>query len=71
MAKGTRQAKKRGPGRPATGQGLGVQVRFPPGELAALDNWIARDGGLLSRPQAIRRLVGLALQVTVGRKDRP
>jgi hypothetical protein len=44
-------------GRPATGKGLGVLVRFPDKELVALDEWIVRDGGLLSRPQAIRRLV--------------
>jgi hypothetical protein len=49
-------------GRPATGKGLGVLVRFPDKELAALDKWVARDGGLLSRPQAIRRLVILALE---------
>ena len=69
MVKRIRQDKKRGPGRPATGQGLGVLVRFPPGELAALDDWIARDGGLLSRPQATRRLVGLGLKETAARKD--
>lgn len=49
-------------GRPATGKGLGVQVRFPPAELADLDAWIKQDGGLLTRPQAIRRLVAAALQ---------
>ena len=32
-------------------------MRFPDKELVALDEWIVRDGGLLSRPQAIRRLV--------------
>jgi len=49
-------------GRPATGQGLGVLVRFPPGELADMDGWIKLDGGLLTRPQAIRRLVAMALK---------
>lgn len=71
MIKKIRQVKKRTGGRPATGQGLGVQVRFPPGELAALDDWIIRDGDLLTRPQAIRRLVGLALKGAAGRKDNP
>jgi hypothetical protein len=61
MVKLIRPIKKR-VGRPATGQGIGVQVRFPPDELEALDDWISRDGGLLSRPQAIRRLVGSALK---------
>jgi hypothetical protein len=61
MVKLIRRAKKRA-GRPATGLGLGVQVRFPPHELELLDDWIRRDGGLLSRPQAIRRLVAAALK---------
>lgn len=62
MVKRVRQAKKRGPGRPATGQGLQVQVRLPPDELADLDDWIERDGSLLTRPQAIRRLVASAIR---------
>lgn len=70
MTRKIRPDKKR-IGRPATGQGLGVLVRFPPSELAVLDDWIARDGGLLSRPQAVRRLVGLALKGLAGRKDNP
>jgi hypothetical protein len=61
MVKLIRRVKKR-VGRPATGQGHGVLVRFPLDELEALDDWISRDGGLLSRPQAIRRLVGAALK---------
>jgi hypothetical protein len=60
MVKVIRKRKK--VGRPATGQGLGVQVRFPPGELAVLDDWIKRDGALLTRPQAIRRLVAMAVK---------
>jgi hypothetical protein len=56
------KAKNKRTGRPPTGQGLGVQVRFPPHELAALDEWIARDGSLLTRPQAIRRLVAVSLK---------
>jgi len=41
---------------------MGVLVRFPPHELEALDDWIKRDGALLSRPQAVRRLVMAALK---------
>jgi hypothetical protein len=59
MVKKKRQSKRMG--RPPTGKGLGVLVRFPPSELVVLDEWITRDGGLLSRPQAIRRLVTLGL----------
>jgi hypothetical protein len=59
MVKKKRQTKRMG--RPPTGKGLGVLVRFPSSELAALDQWITRDGGLLTRPQAIRRLVTFGL----------
>jgi len=57
----TAQKRPRPPGRPRTGKGIGVQVRFPQAELDDLDGWIRRDGGLLTRPQAIRRLVRIAL----------
>jgi hypothetical protein len=54
-------------GRPATGRGVPVQVRMPLDELKALDEWIKADGGLLSRPQAIRRLVKLGLTAKPGK----
>jgi hypothetical protein len=51
--------KKRG--RPPVGA-TPVNVRMPPGELAALDNWIKTQPRGLSRAQALRRLAlaGLA-----------
>jgi hypothetical protein len=48
--------KKRGRGRPFVGA-TPIQVRMPPSELEALDGWIERQMGPLTRPEAIRRLV--------------
>lgn len=45
-----------GPGRPAIGPK--IEVRFPPGLLARLDE---HRGDLVSRPSAIRNLVEQAL----------
>jgi hypothetical protein len=55
----SRGGKKRG--RPPVGA-TPVNVRMPPGELAALDNWIKTQPRGLSRAQALRRLAlaGLA-----------
>jgi hypothetical protein len=38
-----------------------IVVRLPPNELKALDRWIKADGALLSRHQAIRRILSTAL----------
>jgi hypothetical protein len=52
--------KKRG--RPATGTGKSINVRLQPAQLAALDAWIAGQGGdSLTRPEAVRMLVEIAL----------
>jgi hypothetical protein len=52
--------KKRGP--PATGKGEPVVVRMQPPQLKALDDWIAQQPQPFpSRPQAVRRLVDVAL----------
>jgi len=56
--------KKRGRGRPVTtGTGVMIGVRMLSEPLAALDKWIEaqRESGL-SRPEAIRRLVGIGLK---------
>jgi hypothetical protein len=46
-------------------------VRMPPGELAALDNWIERQKNAPSRPRAIRRLVEQALaSASPARRDK-
>jgi hypothetical protein len=59
--------KKRGRGRPFVGA-TPIQVRMPPAELAALDGWIAQQDGPLTRPEAIRRLVGKAIGSAVRRR---
>ena len=38
-----------------------IMVRVPPAELEPLDAWIGKQKTLVSRPEAIRRLVELAL----------
>jgi hypothetical protein len=54
--------KKRGP--PATGKGTLIGVRVQPPSLTLLDAWIGAQGDKPSRPEAIRRLVELALNTT-------
>jgi hypothetical protein len=51
--------KKRGP--PPTGKGTQIQVRIQPALLAELDDWKAKHG-ILTRPEAIRRLVEMGLK---------
>jgi hypothetical protein len=52
--------KRRGPA--PTGKGTPVLVRLQPKQLAALDVWIKRQPKPKpSRPEAIRRLIELAL----------
>ena len=54
--------KSRTRGRPRLGRKLLlIVVRLPPNELKALDRWIKADGALLSRQQAIRRILSTAL----------
>ncbi|WP_245471195.1 hypothetical protein [Bradyrhizobium genosp. SA-3] len=45
-----------------TGKGTLVGVRFLDDPLAKLDAWIAGQGGGMTRPEAIRRLVEQALR---------
>jgi hypothetical protein len=59
-----RMEKKRGRGRPKIGA-TPVNTRFPPDELKDLDAWIEAQGQLEpSRPEAVRRLVKMALKMT-------
>ena len=44
-----------------TGKGTLIGVRIQPDDLAMLDSWIIDDGRGLTRPEAIRRLVEIAL----------
>lgn len=59
------QKKRRGP--LPTGKGVPVGVRMQPDLLAAVDAWIAEQGGRippeeLTRPEAVRRLAAEALR---------
>ena len=48
-------------GRPATGVGTMIGVRLHGDDLAALDEWITKQGDRLSRPEAVRQLIRLAM----------
>jgi len=58
----SRDSKNLG-GRPATGKGTPVMVRFQPDQLAKLDAWIAAQPQPVSRPEAIRAMVAAALEI--------
>src|SRR4249919_997667 len=54
--------KKRRPGRPkTTGRGELLGVRLHARAMADLDRWIAGQDDAPSRPEAIRRLIAVAL----------
>jgi hypothetical protein len=48
-------------GRPATGTGLLIGLRWHEAELEAIDEWRRHQDELPSRPDAIRRLVAIGL----------
>ena len=41
---------------------MAVLVRIPPAEIEPIDAWIIKQKALLSRPEAIRRLVEMGLK---------
>ena len=45
-------------GRPAVGS-TGVYVKLPPDQLELLDLWIKTNSPEISRPEAMRRILGL------------
>lgn len=54
--------KKKGRGRPAT-DATPILVRMLPSQLAAVDEWIEKQKGeVVTRPEALRRLVELGLK---------
>ena len=62
MKQSKSKLKGRPRGRPRLrDKGLAIVMRLPANELKALDRWIKADGGLLSRQQAIRRILSIAL----------
>jgi hypothetical protein len=66
MSKSIRDIKKSDKpkvGRPkTTGPGLPLIVRMHDRQISAVDGWIATQDDNVSRPEAIRRLVDLALE---------
>jgi Arc/MetJ-type ribon-helix-helix transcriptional regulator len=52
--------RKSARGRPAV-NATPITVRVPPEQLAKLDAWIAAQGSLISRPEAVRRILKEAL----------
>jgi hypothetical protein len=58
--------KRRGP--PPTGKGVPVLVRIQPPLLANLDVWISQQEVSFTRPQAIRRLIEIALASKIKRR---
>jgi hypothetical protein len=57
-------------GRPATGINPSVGVRIEAEQMAAIDRWRAAQSDVLTRPEAIRRLVDLGLSITLKRKSK-
>lgn len=54
-------ARKTPRGRPRV-DATPVNTRFPPDELQELDAWIAKQKEPVTRPEAVRRLVALAMK---------
>jgi hypothetical protein len=54
--------KKRGRGRPATGQDPHISLRLPVETVAAVDSWAAQQDDKPTRSEALRRLIDMSLQ---------
>jgi hypothetical protein len=54
--------KKKRIGLPPVGATL-VGVRLPPSNLTALDKWIARQPGEMTRPEALRAMMAMVFQL--------
>ncbi len=63
-------AKKRGRGRPRTGIGKSIGLRLYPDLERRLDAWASKLPDKPSRPEAIRRLIDMALAIKVNKKQR-
>jgi len=62
MDKSIKGTTKKRRGRPATtGKGTQIGMRWQEPQLSAIDGWREKHG-IASRPEAIRRLVGIGLQ---------
>jgi hypothetical protein len=63
MARRSVTLRKKKRGAPATGKGTPIGLRLEPATLARVDRWAASQQDDPSRPEAIRRLVELALGI--------
>jgi hypothetical protein len=59
--------RKKRIGRPPVGATL-VGVRLPPSDLAALDKWIGRQSSEMTRPEALRAM--MAMVIDLGLKEK-
>jgi len=62
--------KKRGRGRPATGQDPTLTVRLPMDLRSVIENWAKHQKDRPSRSEAIRRLLEIALATKPKRQSR-
>jgi hypothetical protein len=63
MNKSIRGTPKKKRGRPpTTGRGTQIGMRWQETELSAIDDWREKHDDVVSRPEAIRRLVELGLK---------
>jgi hypothetical protein len=61
--------KKRGRGRPRTGIGKPVGLRLYPELELRVDQWASRQADKPGRPEAIRRLIEIALSIKAKRQS--
>ena len=54
--------KRRGPA--PTGVGTSINLRLQPDQLSALDAWIEHQPNNLTRPEAVRQLLTVALDLS-------
>lgn len=70
MKQASKNGTKKGPGRPATGQGLQIGTRWPDETVAQIDRWANKQEDEPGRSEAIRRLVDLGLSVEPPQRPR-
>lgn len=60
--------KRRGP--IPTGKGTLIGVRLQPDDLASLDEWIARQPEPMTRPEALRSMLDLVVEIGLRAKGK-
>ena len=54
--------RKKRIGRPPV-NAVPVMVRIPPADVAALDKWIAKQPGEMTRPEALRAMMAMVFEL--------